>query len=123
MLFGRRFPVGLFHDRGQQETHWYRAGIHLVFVVERQQDAGLQKAQTPLEIDVKGGREGIPLVERRGNAFPSLLQTRVIERHGHESARAVDQSRGQQRIKESLLLPFTAGLQAVLGAPVLLVQA
>jgi hypothetical protein len=32
-LLDRRFPVGLFHDRGQQEAHRYRASIHLVFNV------------------------------------------------------------------------------------------
>jgi hypothetical protein len=113
----------LFETRSCHEAHGDGPGVDLVFAMQRQKQAGLQKTQPPLQIDAKGRGERIALPEGGRDALARFPQSRVVESDGHKLARTMGQSRGQQDIKQGLLVPISASMQFIVRTPVLLITA
>src|SRR5947209_774773 len=123
LLLHRGSDSRFFHARSRDETHRNGTGVHVVLAMQRQEQAGLQKTQSPLQIHTERRRERIALPEGGRDAFAGFLQTRVVQSNGHKRARTMSQSRRQQSIEQGLFLPIGTGMKLIVCTPVLLVAA
>ena len=91
--------------------------------VERNQQRDLQEAQTEHQVVTELGRERIVLVEGGLNPPPGFTQPRVVDSYIDITAFAPGQCALQNRLKQISGLPLGAGMQFVVGAPILLLTA
>ena len=83
------FLAGALHARDFFKADRYSAGAYRSLAMQRHQQRSLQKAQAQHQIDVKGRRERIALIERLWNRAARFAQPRIVQRHAHQPLRAV----------------------------------
>lgn len=91
--------------------------------IKRNQQRHLQEAQAEHKVEAEFGGEGIALIEGGLNVATGLVQAGVIDGNSDITPFAPGQRTLEDGLKKDLGAPGGAGVQAVIGAPVLLLTA
>src|SRR2546425_1838474 len=119
-LFLRGAFARLFHHRGFLKAHRQTAGRHLALAVMRKQQSRLQEAHAPEQIDLKGRRHRVSPPAGARDLLAGFGQPGVIEGDPNRTPALAAQVVVQNRIKQQLAGPLAAGIDLVIGAPVLI---
>jgi len=88
--------------------------------MQRQKHRGLQKAQSPDQVDVEGRRERVPMILSLRNRAAGFVQTSIVDSHADQTAGTVLQGLAHQRFKQSMRGPLRAGVKKVFARPAVL---